>query len=147
MPTPGPYQSYMTGANNQALMRWCPAVKYSAPSDPPFCYEFIRPTENGVPVPGSYSLTHVSRPSQALVVLDAVGLGQQYIGGGPSGHTFDNSVKPICFKTQGQSVRHGGVVQGLYADFRVETLQWATQIDFASPERKQSQAKWTQIGQ
>lgn len=147
---PGPYLSYMSGANAQAMLNWCPAVPNPSGGTPPVCYAFIRPTEPGsnTPVPGPYSLARASQPGQLLVMLDALNpKGDEYIGGGDGGATFDAVVKPICVKTPGQNLRHGGGVNALFADFHVEFLDWAKQISSDTDLGKQNQATWTTLAQ
>lgn len=149
--------SSRAGAPKQGIplgyFRMCPAQKWDTTANPPEGYIFVRPNElnssggysrgeldtDADTFPDSYNIGKVARPSQLLMMMDATLPKTIY-----RTSEYTTYVKPVCINADKTKIRHGGGVNGLFADGHVEFLKWE-QINPDIPENAQKGTTWLNL--
>lgn len=139
--------NYGSGSNVLMKFRMCPASSWSMNGNPPPTYKFNRPNHSsGTPLSSSpkeyINLKRTERPADLLLMIDGdpADAGYNIRGEG----SFDTSVKPICVNADTKQIRHFGGVNALFADFRVEYVDWK-RLDPATTDGQQNRHNWVTL--
>lgn len=143
------------GENGPALglHRMCPAQKWDGSGNPPRGYLFVRPNELNASggysrgeldtdrdgIADSYSLAKLARPAQMLMMMDANDYKKIY-----RTSEFVQYVKPVCVNSDKSQIRHGGGVNGLFADGHVRFLKW-NEINPGNSENTSKVTTWLNL--
>jgi prepilin-type processing-associated H-X9-DG protein len=114
----------------------------TAGSNPPPTYVFIRPNTSGAvagPNLGYYSRFSIARPSELLLMIDALPNSGAVISGASG---FDEWVKPTC---EGDNVRHRGRANMLFADGRVEGRHYTRKDASDNEAIEANRDKWLRL--